>query len=103
VTQFLYRFKDYYATPPEEGGRLLVELVAYPVVRATPCGVWVQIPHTARLKFVNTKARKQFACATVKAARLSFYARKKRQVAILKYQLKRAKQALAVVSKVLNR
>lgn len=62
-----------------------VLLWEYAIVRKTPQGVWINA-HGSE-KFVLTDARKHWACETPEAAATSFFARKARQIKILKGQL----------------
>jgi hypothetical protein len=76
----LYRYVDHCDT-------LLLE--EHRVVRETPCGAWVRDPYAypEKLRFVNLTKVKQFACPTKEAAKVSFLARKKRQLAIMKARI----------------
>ena len=78
------------------GPRIRVRLYAFNVVRTTPKGYWISIPYSFKLKWVSSEAKKRFAYPTKEEALQSFRARKRRQVAILSYQLERAKMALNV-------
>jgi len=93
-----YRFEDVvYASmlneydEPTGPGRLEVVLRSYRVVKATPCGVWLDIG-----RFVKTAARKRFACPTEAEALESFVARKSRQLSILEAQAGRVERALGM-------
>lgn len=64
----------------------VVLLETYPVVRRTPKGCWIQVAPgypKPRLKFVLNDATKRYACDTTDAAKVSFLARKRRQLSIL--------------------
>ena len=72
--------------------RLSLLRMEFPVVRRTPAGVWIDI--YGRARFILTAARKRYACPTKEEALISYRARKRRQVKILRAQLKQAEQAL---------
>jgi hypothetical protein len=61
----------------------------YPVMRATLCGVWIDIGIND--KFVNLKARKQWASITEKEAIEQFIYRTKRYIEILEDRLEQAR------------
>ena len=82
-----YRFDGRrYAAPVDEYGdsvgRGSLELIqwAYPVLRRTPKGVWLNVHGDPR--FAYAECRKRFACPTIDEALESFIARKTRQAAI---------------------
>ena len=92
----LYRFED-------RSGVVLLR--HYWVRKTTPAGVWIDMgggtwkdgkwkPH---LKFVNLGSRKRFACPTEEEAKESFFARKDRQLGILRAQAKNVEQAVAAL------
>lgn len=85
--EYWYRYEE---SRYESGHK--VWLRGYPVLRATPKGVWLAIGFGER-KFVLLDARKRWACPTEGEARESFIARKRRQIRILAGQLDRARQA----------
>lgn len=64
----------------------------YPVVRETPCGVWLQ--DGFRRRWVSKTARKRFAYPTREEARESYRIRKRRHVEHLETQLRRARELL---------
>jgi hypothetical protein len=66
-----------------------VLLEEHKIDRRTPCGVWIQDPwaYPVKLRFVNLTKVKQYACETKDAAKVSFLARKKRQLAILRSRI----------------
>ena len=66
-------------------------------VKETPCGHWISdddFPSSKR--WVCKTGRKRFAYPTKKEALESLKARKLRQISILEYQLKYAKDALQI-------
>lgn len=78
--------------------RLEVQLSSYRVLKHTPCGVWIEYSHLLGSKrFVLHAARKKFVHPTPELARISFIARKKRQIKIYQARLDEAKAALALV------
>ena len=95
-----FRYREVrYAAPLDEWdtpmglGRVVLELDCIPLIKETPKGVWVgHSPCTKR--FVLKAAKKHYACSTEQEAKESFIARKKRQIRILKSQLRNAEEAL---------
>ena len=85
--EFLYRYADACDT---------VLLERHRVVRRTPCGAWVRDPYSypEKLRFVNLTKVKQFACETKEAAKVSFFARKKRQLAIMRSRIEMIEAAV---------
>ena len=86
--EVLYRYVDMCDT---------VLLEEHHVVRRTPCGAWIKDPYVVypeKTRFVNLKATKQFACETKAAAEVSFYARKKRQLKILRARIEMVEAAV---------
>lgn len=85
--EVLYRYVDVRDT---------VLLEEHRVVRRTPCGAWVKDPYAypEKTRFVNLKATKQFACETKAAAEVSFYARKNRQLKILRKRIEMIEAAV---------
>jgi len=67
----------------------------FKILRRTKCGIWIDNHGTER--FVLLDARKKFACLTRKDAVISFIARKRKQIKILKAQLYRAGTALEIL------
>lgn len=74
-----------------ENGETTVTAYCYPVTKRTRCGVWIRL-YGAYHKFVNLNARKKWACPTMEEARASFIARKRRQIALLEWQLECARR-----------
>jgi hypothetical protein len=79
----------------------VVMLDKYRVLTETPCGVWLHKPYTKSGKqFVLLRltdgrvTHKRFACPTTDEAKVSFLARKRRQLAILKAQIANVEQAV---------
>ena len=100
----LYRYEDtQYAPPADEcgefvgSGTLKVELREYDVIRYTPCGAWIRRGSIDTPRFINFRARKQFACGTVEEAKESFLARKKAQIRIHQAKVVRAQRAINIL------
>lgn len=79
---------------PLPGGPTRTNLNLYRVHSHTPCGVWLDDGCGQRWRFICNKWAKRFACPTVEEAIASFHARKKRQVALLNAQIRRAQAAV---------
>lgn len=73
--------------------RAILYLDKYLVLKHTPCGVWIE-DYPGHKKFVRKDAKKQWACDTIEKALESFYARKRRQIQILKDKLQKAELEL---------
>lgn len=86
----MYRYEDRMFS---EMSVMLVEY-AFPILKHTKCGVWIEVFWQKR--FVNLNSRKRYACPTKQEALASYHARKRRQVGILRHQLKRAEAALTL-------
>ena len=101
--EYLYRFEavhyspgcDEYGDVLDGQGPIELYLRTYKVLKETPCGAWIDV--NFERKFVNLKANKKFACVTEKDAKISFIARKRRQIRILTNQLEDAKAELFMV------
>lgn len=76
-----------------------VVLQKIPVLHYTPKGVWLDWKGRS---FVLTDARKRWACPTEKEAMVSFLARKKRQLGIIKAQLDNVNDAIKIAEKMNN-
>jgi hypothetical protein len=73
----------------------------FKLLKETPCGYWIlpdwgyNYPESEEFKrWVSKVSKKRFAYPTKEEALVSYMARKKRQIEILKSQLKRAEIAL---------
>lgn len=84
----LYRFKE---TRRSES-RITLTKLEYFILSKTPTGFWIE--YHGRKKFVKSDAKKKFACEKEEDALESYYARKRRQISILKHQLRQAEAAL---------
>jgi hypothetical protein len=103
--EFLYRYTSSPSDHPVPAsllgttlgrpGHARMYLERFRIVRTTPCGFWINIGYAAeRLKWVSNSAKKRFAYPSMDEALTSFRMRKRRQVAILRYRLADAQQAL---------
>ena len=99
VGDTFYRYEDRRYAPmldefdnPSGPGCLAVELKTYLVTKTTPCGVWLQD------RFVNQQRVKQFAHASKTEALAAFFARKARQIRILRKQLADAQKAVVLAN-----
>ena len=92
MTKYWYRYEDVRYAHMVDGSFVSVELRKYPVLKTTPEGVWLFTE--GRRRWVKRDARKRFACPTKREASESFKARKQRQLAILKRQIKGVESAL---------
>lgn len=89
MNKYYYRYREMLWTD----NRISIVLDIYHVLKLTAKGVWIE-EYAGKKRFVLKGARKQFACPTKEDALISFRARKKRQIRILKHQLRRAELAL---------
>lgn len=91
------RFYRYEQIELENGPQLSER--EFQLLKETPCGWWIGYPLGSITPlgpdkwWVSKTTRKRFAYPTRKEALENFIARKRRQVAILNYQLERAGQA----------
>ena len=107
--EFWYRFEDQRYAPSlnefdEAVGRgsLKIHLYTYLVLKHTPKGVWINASPRfsfGHKKFVLKDARRRFACPTKEEALESFFARKKRQIGILRTRADDAEEALLKAKK----
>lgn len=103
---FLYRYDEVrYSNgidqwdDPLPGYTLRLELSKYAILKNTPKGAWIDLySHGTDKKFVNLTANKKFACRTEEDAKVSFMARKERQIKILEAQLHQARLALSMIT-----
>ncbi len=80
------------------GTDLFVYVKEFPVIRRTPCGVWLRVG-LAGEKWTNTTCRKRYAHETKEAALEAFLARRRKQRCILHDQIKVCRKALRVAEK----
>lgn len=84
---------DEFENPVGEG-RVDVKLRAYPVLKVTAKGAWIDNGSGSR--FVLLTAKKRFACPTIQEAAESFDARKKAQLRILMSRMRDVEKALRI-------
>lgn len=90
-------YTDQWGEYVSTGSYVKLQLQEYRVIKQTPKGVRIDdyrrslCPHG---RFISREWHKQWACPTVEEARLSFIARKKRQISIYQSRLRQAKKAL---------
>lgn len=103
VGDFVYRYVDelrshledeYGRAPPST---LHIYLLKFPVLKVTPCGVWID--EYGRRKFILLTATKRFALPTIAQAKASFIARKHKQIAIHEAAALRGKRALKEIER----
>ncbi len=96
MTKLLYRYEGTHWG--DEGGPVSSRLYAHTfhVVKETPKGCWIDV--YGKRKFILNDAVKRYAYPTKELALQSFIARKRRQCAILRAQLKNAEGLLAYAS-----
>lgn len=95
-TDYLYRVEAY---------REVVELLRFPIVKRTACGAWIDTGERnyelegcpLKPRFVNLKARKQYANETVAEARTAFLARNRKHIALLRARAENAEKARKAV------
>jgi hypothetical protein len=74
-----------------------VELQKFRVLKLTPKGAWVKGGCYNR-RFVLRGARKRLCCPTIKEAKESFIARKKKQASIYEHRARRAREAICIIN-----
>ena len=92
----LYRYDSIYY---ESGPR--VDLEEFDMVKETLCGWWIKqagIHYDYGKKWVSKTAKKRHAYPTKEEALISFKARKKRQISILKARLSGAEYELDIAN-----
>ncbi len=78
----------------EESQSAHCSLHEYRVVKQTPCGVWIELYHGGKRKFINLQCEKKWAHPSVADAMYSLKRRKQRQVRILAAHLAYAERCL---------
>lgn len=81
----------------------MIHIERQKILDYTPCGVWIECANNGKKKFVNLKAGKQWASATVQEAIDQLYYRKRKQVRILEHQLSMAKDVLEAMKTAYNK
>ena len=90
----LYRYEgicwsagtDEYDRPLPYRGRRSIECYEYPIIKLTPCGAWIDLD-CGQKKFVNQRARKQYAWPHKAQALESFIKRKERSTSIMRARI----------------
>lgn len=90
IVEFLYRFHEVRWSE----NRLMLVQDTFRIVKRTEHGAWID--NYGNKRFVNLESKKRYACPTVQEALDSYHARKRRQVGILRHQLKQAEAALTL-------
>lgn len=85
---------DQFDNPIGEGRQQIVT-EHLPILSYTASGAWIDV--YGQRKFVNLRARKQYACGTEADALASLRARKERQIVILSAQLRNATRVLKML------
>jgi hypothetical protein len=99
-----YRYVDYLVSSGsfDEWGESVgpsetrIRLEKYEVLKHTPKGVWIRSNYGDK-KFILREARKRYACPTEAEAKISFIARKQRQIGIHSARIRHAKKALQLI------
>lgn len=84
------------------GYHIRLSCFEYRVIKHTPKGVWLQQPYSPDKKFVLKNAKKRFAYPTKREALISYIARQKRRLLILKSQIKDSEMGLRVADRMLS-
>ena len=80
-----------------------LELLEYSVLKETPCGYWIEHYGSAKFKkWVSKRGKNLFAYADKKDALNNFIHRKSRQIGLIKFNLKRIKEAKAIAEKLMK-
>ncbi len=111
MTKYWYRYEDRHTAPPLDEydqpigrGDVHIDLLKLVVLRHTPKGVWIRYFTVFKdERFVLTDARKRFACPTVREARVSFLARKKKQLSIHSARAQDVRDAVVKAESVFKR
>lgn len=80
-------------------GELKLTITAFPVLRRTPKGAWIESWNTQSGKqFICFEWNKQFACETPGRALEAYRARRRRQIGILEARLRVARLGLMIAN-----
>jgi hypothetical protein len=100
-----YRYEDRrYAPPVNEWdeivgrGTVEIKLREFRVLKHTPKGVWLE-GYFGGKRFVLNDAYRRYACPTIEEAKVSFRARKAKQISIYKHRIEDAEEALRLVNR----
>lgn len=105
IPEYLYRFDDVKYASLDEFDNITrptvqVQQRRFKVISETPCGYWINLFESFDdKKWVSKTAKKRYAYPTIEEARISFKARKLRQLQILETQISQVKQAIALIPK----
>ena len=93
--EYWYRYRDITTGGDEDGYGCHAEIILdrFRVSSVTKQGVWISTGYAAK-KFVLRGARKRWACPTKEEAMVSFIARKKRQLGLLRAQARHVEEVL---------
>lgn len=108
---FWYRYEDIatadqlddeWGTPLPGTGHTSVYLTQYLVLKETRKGVWIRdSSHRNGRKnyqrFVLRGANKRYACPSLEEAKISFIARKRRQISINRARIRQAEAAIEII------
>lgn len=83
------------------GYHIRLSCFEYRVIKHTPKGVWLQQPYRPDKKFVLKDAKKRFVYPTKREALISYIARQKRRLLILRSQIKDSEMGLSVADRML--
>jgi hypothetical protein len=107
IQEYWYRyqaFRQSYGTDEWDestGYHIRLSCFEYRVIKHTPKGVWLQQPYCPKNKFVLKNAKKRFAYPTKREALISYIARQKRRLSILRSQIEDSKMGLHVADRML--
>ena len=96
----LYRYEDegYFSLDDIGDSERRVSLKAYPVIKETAKGVWINISFVVKPKWVSLHSKKRYAYPSLTEAKFNFLKRKQSQVAILEEKLIVAKKGLKLAT-----
>jgi hypothetical protein len=97
MENYLYRYIDHCTVSEDPYGKLYSNvhkpsILTYEILKTTPKGYW--IAYRGSEKWISNYSKKRFAYPTKEEALESFKYRKKRQIRILKSQLRVANESL---------
>lgn len=107
-----YRFEDHLTAPmvdefeePIGQATVNVRCLHFAAEKHTNKGVWLRRIYgggfmAGEARFVLTSANRKFACPTIEEAKVSFRARKAKQIKILERRISNARKALQLVERI---
>jgi hypothetical protein len=103
VQEYWYRYEAFRETWSEESLGYDIRLHCFEcrVIKHTPKGVWLQRPYVGDKTFVLKDAKKRFAYPTKREALISYIARQKRRLSILRSQIEDSEMGLCVAGRML--